>query len=285
MTNPPPKSAGSKLIMFGIFTFVWLAVASYLGYFAHSPETSCVGTFACLTANEWGDFLAGVFAPIAFLWLVATVWIQSDELREQRTELALTRREFELNRTVMIEQAQEAKKQAEYIATQTRLLSEESNTRKRQETLTSFTILVSRYIEYTREYAEESYYRSGVYTGTLFQKGIAERISDERYVHEQSDWINSSLEATGDNLEVLKPNVFEDAFIYIYSAEELIEKIPYHSRVSWKRSSLSRLLDCYGRIIASSPQFEHLKSYVKARDRRLAQNTGGVEITSSVQDD
>lgn len=44
--------------------------------------------------NEWGDFAAGAFAPLAFLWLVVAVVLQSSELREQREELRLTRQEF-----------------------------------------------------------------------------------------------------------------------------------------------------------------------------------------------
>ncbi|MGV1918028.1 hypothetical protein [Rhizobium sp. 22-785-1] len=268
MTDDTPKSAGRKLMMFGVATFLWLAIAIYLGYFAHNPENNCVGTFKCLTANEWGDFLAGVFAPIAFLWLVATVWIQSDELREQRKELALTRNEFELNRKVMIEQAEEARKQAEYISTQTQFLAEEAHARKRQETLTSFTILVGRFVEYTREYAEESFYRSGSFTGKFLREGI-ERGSDEKYIYEQCDWIESSIDATGSNLEVLKPEIFENSFTFIYSAEELVEKLPYHSRVSWKRSKIKSYLDVCGKIINNSSQFVHLKSHVVARERRL----------------
>ncbi len=37
--------------------------------------------------NELGDALAGVFAPLAFLWLVIGYWMQSEELRLQRKEL------------------------------------------------------------------------------------------------------------------------------------------------------------------------------------------------------
>ncbi|UVC08992.1 hypothetical protein IHQ71_28435 [Rhizobium sp. TH2] len=80
--------------------------------------------------NEWGDFMAGVFAPIAFVWLVTAVWIQSAELREQRTELQLTREEFVHQREVMKAQADEARKQAEYIGTQTRILEDEEKRRK-----------------------------------------------------------------------------------------------------------------------------------------------------------
>lgn len=80
---------------------------------------------ACLQANEVGDFLAGAFAPLAFLWLIATVVIQARELRAQRQELQLTRREFQANRKVAEAQATEAKRQAEFIGKQTDLLRDE----------------------------------------------------------------------------------------------------------------------------------------------------------------
>lgn len=273
MNDHSPKSAATKLCIFGVGTVIWLAVAIYLGYHAHNPASDCVGTFSCLTANEWGDFLAGVFAPIAFLWLVATVWIQSDELREQRKELALTRREFELNRSVMIEQADEAKKQAEYISTQTQLLSDEAQARKRQETLTSFTILVSRFIEYTRENADDSYYRSGDRGGQFLSPPLPIKMSDERYIDEQSDFINRSIKMTGPSIIPHKAEVFERSFIFLYSAEELIDKLPYHSRVSWKRSKIKSYIDACAEIIRNSPEFSDLKQHVESRDRRLRQGS------------
>ena len=44
--------------------------------------------------NELGDFLAGFFTPLAFLWLVYGYLLQSKELRLQREELALTRKQL-----------------------------------------------------------------------------------------------------------------------------------------------------------------------------------------------
>lgn len=71
-----------------------------------------------LELNTLGDFLAGVFAPVAFLWLFIAVMIQSEELAEQR-------RELELTRDVSIQLAKEAKAQAEYLGVQTDLLKAE----------------------------------------------------------------------------------------------------------------------------------------------------------------
>ena len=44
--------------------------------------------------NELGDFLAGIFTPLAFGWLVYGYLLQSKELRLQREELALTRKQL-----------------------------------------------------------------------------------------------------------------------------------------------------------------------------------------------
>ena len=44
--------------------------------------------------NELGDFLAGVFTPLAFGWLVYGYLLQSKEIRLQREELALTRKQL-----------------------------------------------------------------------------------------------------------------------------------------------------------------------------------------------
>ncbi len=48
-----------------------------------------------MSPNEWGDFLAGLTAPMAFLWLIIGYMLQKQELRlstealgEQQVELA-----------------------------------------------------------------------------------------------------------------------------------------------------------------------------------------------------
>lgn len=56
---------------------------------------------SCRSLNELGDFLAGAFAPLAFIWVAGTVFIQSRELAAQRNELELTRKEYALSRDIM----------------------------------------------------------------------------------------------------------------------------------------------------------------------------------------
>lgn len=66
-----------------------------------------------MTANEWGDFFAGVFSPIALLWLVLGYFQQGRELKlqveelrrsvEQQKDLAqATRLEVEISRQLQL---------------------------------------------------------------------------------------------------------------------------------------------------------------------------------------
>jgi hypothetical protein len=43
---------------------------------------------AQLSLNEIGDFLAGSFAPLAFIWFFVSTWLQREELKETREVLA-----------------------------------------------------------------------------------------------------------------------------------------------------------------------------------------------------
>ena len=72
-------------------TVTWFLLLSLLGL-------SCRDGIAEMSPNEWGDFLAGTFTPVAFLWLIVGYYQQGEELRLQRKELALQRAEFELQR-------------------------------------------------------------------------------------------------------------------------------------------------------------------------------------------
>jgi hypothetical protein len=53
------------------------------------------GDFRNLAPNAVGDFFAGAFAPLAFLWLLVAVLLQKQELELQRQELALSREALE----------------------------------------------------------------------------------------------------------------------------------------------------------------------------------------------
>jgi hypothetical protein len=70
------------LILGASLTFIWLAglvVVVWLN----------INTALELSLNEWGDFLAGGFAPLAFMWLVIGYFQQGKELKLNRETLSL----------------------------------------------------------------------------------------------------------------------------------------------------------------------------------------------------
>ncbi|TBB09682.1 hypothetical protein [Rhizobium ruizarguesonis] len=106
-----------------LLSIAWLTVGVGLGFFAH-PPASCTGTFSCLTLDGWGTYLSGAFAPLAFIWLVLSVRIQSAELKAQQQELQESRK-------VM-------KEQADFIGTQTRILEDQEKARERDRKVSEF---------------------------------------------------------------------------------------------------------------------------------------------------
>ncbi|MER9073390.1 hypothetical protein NKH80_11270 [Mesorhizobium sp. M0904] len=116
------KSARSGWVVFGFAaTAVYFtALGSILGN--SGPDSLLPINKASLALNTFGDFVAGICAPLAFLWLFVATMVQSQELALQRQELRLTRREFELNRDILKQQAEEARAQAAFIGKQTQLL-------------------------------------------------------------------------------------------------------------------------------------------------------------------
>ncbi len=99
-------------------TIVWIAfVFWFLTTFNHWSE------IFDLKPNTFGDFAAGVSAPLAFLWLVIAVVLQGRELKLQRAELTL-------NREVLQLQIEELKSTSEQMRNQTRLLGDEALARK-----------------------------------------------------------------------------------------------------------------------------------------------------------
>lgn len=73
---------------FGIFTtLTWFVV---LGLLMYSKKEG----LGSVSLNEWGDFLAGFFAPVAFLWLVLGYMQQGDELQENTKALIQQKDEY-----------------------------------------------------------------------------------------------------------------------------------------------------------------------------------------------
>lgn len=70
-----------------VVTFLWLATMVVLFYWSSTQASQ-------LKPNEWGDFFAGMFAPLAFLWLVLGYLQQGEELRLSSDALKLQAEEL-----------------------------------------------------------------------------------------------------------------------------------------------------------------------------------------------
>ena len=103
-----------------ILTLILLGIFGLLLANGAEPDDCQPGAWlleqlVCLEPNELGDTFAGAFAPVAFVWLVAAVMLQRNELAAQRQEL----RE---SRLVSAEQVAEARKNVALIEQQTSML-------------------------------------------------------------------------------------------------------------------------------------------------------------------
>lgn len=111
----------------------WLAVGLtvlYLGGFsgvfsARSEGETLLEFLEHGKLNEIGDLFAGVFAPIAFLWLVYGYLLQSSELRLQRGSLDRQTQELELQRQALNEQRSELAKSSNALTDQAKLLGQQ----------------------------------------------------------------------------------------------------------------------------------------------------------------
>lgn len=125
-----PARSGHLIVAGAIATVVWLGLLA--GYV-------CLrwADLAALEPNAVGDFLAGAFAPLAFLWLVLgffqqgielrnsgdALWLQGEELRnsveQQRELVAVTREQLTFESEVLAAQRAETRRNAQPVITLT----------------------------------------------------------------------------------------------------------------------------------------------------------------------
>lgn len=110
-------------VFWGVIVTVGLALLDFLLAIGNGPtgEPRFL-EFLTLPANAIGDTLAGIFAPLVFIWIVVTVFIQSQSLSEQRRELVLTRQEMSLARKA-------EQDQLSVMRVQARILEDEKSSR------------------------------------------------------------------------------------------------------------------------------------------------------------
>ncbi|HYD78555.1 MAG TPA: hypothetical protein VEC06_02005 [Paucimonas sp.] len=107
-----------KRFMLGIvLTVLWLTLAAYLAFTQNRPSE----------LNAWGDFFAGFFAPLAFLWLVLGYLQQGEELRHSTEALKLQAEEL---RASVVQQSELVAVSREQMKQELRALEEERERRR-----------------------------------------------------------------------------------------------------------------------------------------------------------
>ncbi len=122
------KIKNNKLFLIGLtLTFLWLAMFCVLS--GLNPLGILDGrfdTFHKLDLNAKGDFLAGLFAPVAFLWLIIGSFQQQQEITNQLKEMQLQREETKQMVKAQNEQAKSIEANTNHAAMQTFLILEKS---------------------------------------------------------------------------------------------------------------------------------------------------------------
>ena len=106
------------LLLVSAITFIWLAFTIFIVFKGTPPTLE-------LPPNALGDFLAGMFAPLAFLWLAMGFHQQGKELKLQREELELQREELKQSRKALRGQERELIEQTKQLTEQARLTQQD----------------------------------------------------------------------------------------------------------------------------------------------------------------
>jgi hypothetical protein len=85
------RSLDSHFVVGAVVTALWLGIMVALVIAAAHDKW---GLSLPGKLNEWGDYSAGFFAPLAFLWLVICYRLQAQELRQSSDALKLQAREL-----------------------------------------------------------------------------------------------------------------------------------------------------------------------------------------------
>lgn len=168
--------------------------------------------------NEVGDFIAGVFSPLAFIWLVAAVLTQRQELSE-------TRDQFAENQKVVDAQLKTINEQSDLLQQQHTLAQETAKKTYRLSLFEERYKIYEEFIAFGKKYDEQKY-RDPAYTDfvELMQKSTFVFGSDiDDWFHEISENIYhlQDLRRSG----VSKNYDKYGGFVEIYSSNEVEAEI------------------------------------------------------------
>lgn len=94
-SNPMVWGVGTTALILGTMALMGLHTTCASDFWGKQICEPKWKLFLNAPPNEVGDALAGFAGALAFVWIIVTVMLQSQELAEQRKELYRTRKEFE----------------------------------------------------------------------------------------------------------------------------------------------------------------------------------------------
>ncbi|YBV97394.1 hypothetical protein M1D80_11060 [Phyllobacteriaceae bacterium JZ32] len=205
--------------------------------------SSTLQNMEALDLNEQGDFLAGLFAPVAFLWLAAAVFIQAQELSAQRDELKQTRLEVRQNREVAMAQADEARKTSEYIGKQTELLVEQQVFREQSEAA----ILLQKKLESLYRFSSKNMHLLAVITrpnGKAEQYAFNVHCRGETDIRRFADNLQHSVRSRGTGaVELRNSEVLQELWERFHALEEVSLQLKEADRIEYKDLGVTRAID------------------------------------------
>lgn len=155
-------------------SMVWVATAYFIVFISPACDglvkprniIDIAGTFGstltCRSANEIGDFLAGSFSPLAFLWLFAAVVLQRNELSAQRKELALAR-------AVSVAQTKEARRNVGVLRAQMKLFEKQTEREELEASDRALQTMVDVFMRELNSYAKNG--KSGIHIDINLAEG------------------------------------------------------------------------------------------------------------------
>ncbi len=232
---------GSLIIFLGALVLA-MRESCVVDALEHQNCVSLFKKFMNSSPNEMGDTLAGLAGSLAFLWIIVTVALQSQELSEQRKELRLARKEAARMADAMGAQAelfkdeQRQRREAENAALADELLS----TLKHQ-LIHSGLINASWYFSSHDDEGQFSPKGVRIY---LFERFIPEAKGEELIISVQGDAVGSAHEdlkhEASNNHQHVRPPAQRFALVDLHATLKNLKDLrPYLSRTN--KEKLRRL--------------------------------------------
>ncbi|MBT2129663.1 hypothetical protein [Aliiroseovarius lamellibrachiae] len=246
---------------------VWAIIATGLvaafGFWAGGLEAcgvdfwgnhSCSGTkwsaFLQASPNEVGDTLAGFAGALAFVWLIATVVLQGQELREQRLE-------FEKMADAQVAQLAVLEKQGQIFEDEQRQRSEAQLAEVYSEKLKSLSWMLAdmgKKVLWTFSRSEEEYENGDAYPlclsplrgeGEAFERWLSRHAE---YLEEFPSYLNDWSARSGFQINAIMDVSIETVEQKLRELVQLEERLGAAQKESLERLNINRILTGFERL-------------------------------------